>query len=104
MPSWRAESVHSQRTCEVAPDLGPAGRGQCLDEAAGLEVRERGESAPRLGAEEGRCERVPMTAVLVAVERQHARAEDPGGREALVVDGEQARIAHHIDAEIPTRH
>ena len=45
-----------------------------------------------------------MTTVLGAVERQHARTHDLGGRESGVVDGEATGIAHHLDAEIPARH
>ena len=41
-----------------------------------------------------------MAPVLVAVEREHARADDLCGREARVVDGERARIAHRLQHEI----
>ena len=38
--------------------------------------------------------------MLVAIEREHARADDAPGREARVVDGERARVAHDLQREV----
>jgi hypothetical protein len=41
-----------------------------------------------------------MATVLVAIQRQHAGADDARGREPRVVDRERRSIAHDVDAQI----
>ena len=48
----------------------------------------------------GPRERRAVALVLVAVEREHARADDAPGREARVVDRERGRVAHDLQREI----
>ena len=45
-------------------------------------------------------ERRAVALVLVAVEREHARADDAPGREARVVDREGGRVAHDLQREV----
>ena len=49
-------------------------------------------------------ERVAVPPVLVAIQRQHARANDTGGREPRIVDREGARVAQHGLGQISARH
>ena len=45
-------------------------------------------------------ERRAVALVLVAVEREHARPDDPPGREPRVVDGERVGVAHDVQREV----
>ena len=64
----------------------------------------RGEAVLHLGPRRTPGKRVAMALVLVAIERQHARADDLGRREAGIVDGEARGVAHHLDAQVATGH
>ena len=52
-----------------------------------------------IGAVLGWYERI-VAAVLLAVEREHAGADDLAGGEARVVDGERLRVPHHLHREV----
>ena len=83
---------HRQRPGERAPQLrasrrrrtAPPGHGRASSTSAA-------EPVLHPGRPERRDERRPVTGVLRAVEREHARAHHPGGREPRVVDGEGRR-------------
>ena len=45
-----------------------------------------------------------MAAMLLPVEREHARADDLGGRESRVVDGVDDRVSHHLQREVAAGH
>jgi hypothetical protein len=53
----------------------------------------------RVTAERG-AERTAVVRVPGTIQREHARADDPGGRESRVVDRERPRIPEHADREI----
>ena len=77
------------------------GRRKVGDQPASLGITGGGEPFSSIGAEERPGKRVAVAAMLLAVERQHARPDDLGRREPRVVDGEPAGVAHDLDAEVP---
>ena len=67
---------------------------------AGLLAGEPSEPGVDLIGPEGTGERSTMAGVLATVEREHARADDPGGGEPGVVDRERPHITHDLDGEV----
>ena len=89
-----------ERAREGAPQLGLAVGLDGVDQPVDLGGDDLGEAlAHRLQAKRAR-ERRAVALVLVAVEREHARADDAPGREARVVDRERGRVAHDLQREV----
>ena len=79
--------------------VGPAVGGHGVEQPVALGLDERGEALAHRPHPERPGERRPVAVVLRPVEREHAGADDLGGREALVVDGEGLVVAHHLQRE-----
>ena len=90
-----------ERAGESAAQLGAPGRRDRVDQAIGLGGDDRGEAFADRIEPEGSCERVAVAPVLGAVEREHAGAHDPPGREPWVVDGEGFGVELHRPASQP---
>src|SRR6185436_18796015 len=80
-----------ERAGQLAPQLGLAGRGDRVEQPADLVGHRRAEALAHGVEPERARERRAVAAVGLAVEREHARAYDLAGREALVVDRERVR-------------
>ena len=90
----------AERPGQVAAHLRVSVGRQRPDQPPSLAADLLGKAAPGVRSQEGAGERVTVATVLLAVERQHARADDLRGREPRVVDGVSAGIAHHVDAQV----
>ena len=114
-PSASAGSVSSRPIAATIASTGAGRRSRrggrrCRAARCGRATRRRA-PPPRSRSARGRRragtarERVTVTPVLLAVEREHARADDLRRREARVVDRERARVAHCLqDLEVAPRH
>jgi hypothetical protein len=92
-----------QRPRETAPQLCSAGRLQRVDQPLGLLGHQRREARMHRPTAKRASERVAVAAVLLAVAREHARANHAPRGEARVVDGERPRVAHHLHCEVVPR-
>src|SRR5262249_56722214 len=88
------DNIDGERAGKLAADLRGAGRREPLDQATRLGRDLAGEAVPGVRAQERPRERVTVASMLVAVERQHARTDDPGGGEVGVVGCEPRGVAH----------
>ena len=88
-----------QRAGQLGAQLGPLAERR--DQATGLGLDERLEALGDLAGAVRRDERLAVAGVGGAVERQHARADDAGRREARIVHRERGRVAEHLDGGRP---
>ncbi len=103
-PSARRHRGDRERPAELRSKIGRPPCGDPLEQALALGLDELREPLVHRPQTEGARERRPMSLVLRAVERQHARPDDLRRREARVVDGEGLRVAHHGEREVASRH
>ena len=93
-----------QRAGELRAQLGAAATGDDVEATLDLVVHEIGE-ALRHPTGLKRCgERIAMPRVLDAVDRQHARTDDAGGRKARIVHRERRGVTQYADRRRPPRH
>jgi hypothetical protein len=89
----------TSRPRQLGPQVGAPTHGGDETGRLGLDER-RQRRRDGLTAERGDV-RISMAGLLGAVCRQHARTDDPGGREPRVVDGERLRVAQHLQRRRP---
>jgi hypothetical protein len=89
-----------QRTRESAPQIRAAVGLDRVDQPLGLLRHLLREAGPHGGEAERAGEGVAMAAVVLAVEREHARTDDLAGGEPRVLDREGRRVAHHLQREV----
>src|SRR3954454_11771514 len=99
-PERGGPRARGERPGERAAQLGRARGLDGVDQAVDLGGDHVGEALPDgLQAKRPR-ERRAVALVLVAVQGEHARADDPTGREARVVDGERLCGAHDVQRDV----
>ena len=99
----------STPTDERPREVAPAGRPPVAARSRRAARRPRAPRAPRSGprtasSRNGRANGSRWRRCSLAVEREHARPDDLGRREARVVDGERRRVAHRLQHEVAPRH
>ena len=100
MPETLRDHRSGERRGELDAQVGSAIAGRIGDRRQSpvdLLADEPTEPGRHLARPERGGERRPVAVVLGVVERQHARPDDLGGREAWIGDGERLRIAQHVE-------
>src|ERR1035438_6448550 len=112
VPGEDRRGVHLTEPERLGDDCYRKRPGQAGAQVAGARGLHRGHQAAGPGLDEGRHpgphlrvaeaagERAAMAGVLGAIEREHARADHPGGREPRVIHGEYRHVAHDAQRQV----
>ena len=102
-PERAGHDRRRQRAGEAAPQLALPGGRERVQQQGGLLAHRAGQRLAHGAEPQRRDEGRPVAVVLGPVEREHARPDDPRGREPRVLDRERLRVAHRGEREVAAR-
>ena len=103
-PEHPGHDGHGERCGQAPAQVAPPGRAHHADQPVRFTGHERFQLLVHGGLAERAGERAPVPVVLGAVQREHARSDDPGRREARVVHGEGRAVPHDRQGQVAPGH